>query len=163
MAAQQRELDDRLKQTAAIETDVERLRSLREKISLLSDEEKQLLEDRREHLSTAWRDLVQPAIQKRMDHLQTELDKQVVVVERVGELRAKLRELEGLLDSDTCPVCDQPMVNVDRDAVQRQKAEIENELAQHSFDDEEGHGTKPSPSAGFARCGGRVSRRPSAT
>ncbi len=136
MSAQQRELDDILRQTAAVEAEVERLRSLREKITLRRNEEEQLLTDRRSYLSKAWRDLVQPAVQDRMDVLQAELDEQMVVAERVGALRARLRDLSDLAESASCPVCEQPMVNVDRAAVKRQRIDLENELTKHSFDEQ---------------------------
>lgn len=149
MMRQRQELDDTLKATASVEAEMERLHGLEEQMKLLRDQEDRLLDDKRQSLATAWRDLLQPAIHRRMGELQRELDAQLVVVEKIGELRARLRDLERIGESERCPTCEQTLTNAHPVNLESEKNKIKEALDEHKFD--EGRLTELSQSIGKLR------------
>ena len=149
MAQQRRELDEVLRATSSVEAELEKLRGLEDQIRTYKTQEEQLLEDKRQNLANAWRDLLQPAIQQCMETLEGERDRQLSVVGQVGELRAKLRDLERLSKNERCPTCDQPLTHAHGRDFEAEKRKIESDLTRYKFD--EGRLTELSQSIGRLR------------
>jgi len=149
MEQQRRELDEVLSTTAGVEAEMERLHGLEEQIRILRRQEDRLLEDKRQNLADAWRDLLQPAIRRRVEQLEKEREEQVVIIERFGELRARLRDLERLDEDERCPTCNQPLTRAHPANLEDEKGKIKEELAGYEFDD--GRMTELSQSIGKLR------------
>ena len=135
LTRQQRELDDLLKGTASVETEVEKLHYLRDAIEALSSEEEQLLEEKREALADSWQDLLQLPIQRRLYMLQKERDRYLGAARRVGELQTELAYLEKLGEARSCPVCNQPLAHEHTEDTSAEKRRIEAELTHLDFDE----------------------------
>lgn len=149
MSQQQRELNEVLKSTASVEAEVQRLQSLDEQIRRFRNQEAGLLNSRRQNLTTAWRDLLQPAISKQMEKLEEERDKQLAIVKQVAELQAKLRDLERLGETDLCPTCNQPLTHAHPENLEAEKENVRDKLSKYDFD--EGRLTELSQSIGRLR------------
>ena len=149
MTRQKRQLDEVLSATAGLEAEMERLRSLDNQVGFLRGQEERLLEDKRQNLALAWRDVLQPAIRRRMERLEGERDGQLVVLRQVGELEAKLRDLERLGEAERCPTCHQPVAQAHPEDLEEEKREAREALARYEFD--EGRVTELSQSIGKLR------------
>lgn len=149
MAQQRRKLDEALRATASVEAELEKLRGLEDQIRTYKNQEERLLDDKRQNLANAWRDLLQPTIRGRMEALEDERGRQLAVLGQVGELQAELKNLERLGENERCPTCDQPLIHAhDRD-LEAEKRKIEGDLTRHEFD--EGRLTEISQSIGRLR------------
>jgi DNA sulfur modification protein DndD len=133
-AQRQRELDDALQATSGIEADVKELQSIRQRIDRLTQEENQLLQERRMKLTDAWRDLVQGPIAKRLLAEEADRDKQLAVVGRAAALRSRLADLDHLGQTGTCPTCGQPR-HADLEELHDRSGAIESELALLHYDE----------------------------
>lgn len=101
----QRTLQEQVQETAGIQKDFETLQSLDKKIGDLNLQKSQLWNDRQSKLANAWRDLLQPMIERRRSELEEERDRAIAQVERIAESRARRALLETFRRSGVCPVC----------------------------------------------------------
>lgn len=130
------DLDEQLQATAAIETDVARLKLLQDQIQKLEAEQARLQEEERAKLTNAWRDLVQPKIQARIQRLEQESSAQMDGLSKANVVKTKAKDLNELLSGSLCPLCGSAVSDLDVAALQRKKAELEDELKHLSFDEE---------------------------
>lgn len=122
-------LDQELQTTAGIEQDASRLQELQKRIEILAVDEGRLVTQRAEKLADAWRDLLQPMLQGRIDGLETDLSERFAKASRAGVIREKISELEKLNTEQKCPTCGQPMAAVKNQAsVEKQILVLQDDL-----------------------------------
>jgi len=130
----QNDLDDTLQAVAGIEADVIRLQDLENQVRGLRDEQQRLRQENRDKLTDAWRDIIQPKIQRHLAILEEESNKQINTLQRVGQLQTELRNIEHLLTLGVCPVCGQRQTESSFPGYQTRKNELEDEFAGLEFD-----------------------------
>lgn len=100
-------LDKTLRETAGIESEIQRLNDIQSNIKQLKDELTRLEDERKRVLAGGWVDLVVPVVSQRLEELRNEQSKYMSSLEHIGELRARLKQIERLLSEKLCPLCGQ--------------------------------------------------------
>ena len=130
------DLDERLRVTAGMEADAQRLGQLKEHIHKYKQEEAELLDEKRDLLSMAWKDLLQPSIRTRLDELELEAASHLDKVREKELVRLQIDHLKHLVEDKKCPVCGQDSGQIDsRDIGERIKA-LERRLESLAYDEE---------------------------
>ncbi len=130
----QSELDEILQTVAGIEADVQRLQEYSIQVEALRDEKQQLREENRTKLAEAWRDLLQPTIQRRLVILENESAREIGVLQRAEQLRSELENIEHIVTSGKCPVCGQHPEDSKVSEMKSRTSKLESELAGIAFD-----------------------------
>ncbi len=97
---------------------------------------KNLTEEKRTHLANAWQELLQPKIQKQLKELEFVRELQISKLRTRESIRAKLSNLQTLLDGRLCPTCGQTVLNIDRVELEKARVDLENQLSQLNYDEE---------------------------
>ncbi len=101
----QSQLAERLRLTAAIESEMDRLDLIRAQLTQLDLEQQDLSEERRARLVDAWKDLVVPRLSARLHDVQQSLERNADTARKAAELRTRLRQLTRIREEGNCPVC----------------------------------------------------------
>lgn len=128
------QLDKELRATAGIETEVLRLNEIKSNIKQAVDDLSKMEGERKSLLATGWRDLVSPLISQRINELREEQTEYIKNVEKVGELRAQLKQTDELLSSRQCPLCTQLYPEDMIRSAEQNREVIKIELDQLEFD-----------------------------
>lgn len=131
----QKTLNEELQQTAGIEADAKRLFEFEQQISFLKEEEKRLSEEKRIKLAEAWKDLLQPKIQTRIEELEKEREKQYSYIKNVENIRSKIRDINSILAQRVCPTCGQ-QTQVNTFELEKSKAKLQSKLLEQNYDEE---------------------------
>ena len=127
-------LDKALHATGGIESETQRLHDFQSMIRQLREDIAKLEEERKGLLASAWADLVDPVVSRKIEELRNEQEAHIKNVEKMGELRSKLKQIEQLLSNKVCPICGQPYPLTTVQSAERDRAEIELELEGLQFD-----------------------------
>jgi len=122
-------LDDRLAATEAVERVKAVIDGLISQRDLLTKREDQLKSEKTACLRDAWRDLLQPRLELRIQELNAASDKFREVLERQGALKERARQLRKVLETSTCASCGQPMDPAKREQAGAELGRVEGELA----------------------------------
>jgi DNA sulfur modification protein DndD len=122
-------LDDRLAATEAVERVKAAIDGLTSRRHLLTMREDQAKAEKTVCLRDAWRDLLQPRLELRIQELNAASDKFREVLERQGALKERARQLRKVLETSTCASCGQPMEPAKREQAGAELGRVEGELA----------------------------------
>jgi DNA sulfur modification protein DndD len=122
-------LDDRLAATEAAERVKSAIDSLKSQRDALLKREEQLKAEKLASLRDAWRDLLQPRLELRIQELNAASDKFRTGFEHQGALKERARQLRAVLDTATCASCGQPMDPGKREHAGAELGRVEGELA----------------------------------
>lgn len=122
-------LDERLAATEAVERVKSAIDGLTSQRDLLTKREDQLKAEKTACLRDAWRDLLQPRLELRIEQLNAASDMFREMLERQGALKERTRQLREVLDTSTCASCGQPMVPAKRELAGAELGRVEGELA----------------------------------
>jgi DNA sulfur modification protein DndD len=128
------ELDKRLAATAAVERVKAAIDGITSQRDMLLKREDQLRAEKLACLRDAWRDLLQPRLQLRIQELNSASETFRAGLERQGALKERVRQLRSVLDTATCASCGQAMNTAMRDNVGAELGRVEGELAEVSAD-----------------------------
>jgi DNA sulfur modification protein DndD len=100
-------LDKALRDVAGIEIDVQRLSDIEQNIKQMTSEITKLDVGKKDLLASSWTDLVAPIITSRIEDLRNEQSKNISNMQKLGELKSRLKQIDDLLTLQSCPLCKQ--------------------------------------------------------
>ena len=127
------QLDKEISETAGIATEIQRLNEINSSIKQIDDDLQKMDEEKKGLLSIGWKDLVSPIISQKINELRSEQTEYIKNVEKVGELGSRLKQTEKLLNSNNCPICDQPFPENMILSAEQSREKIKLELEQLHF------------------------------
>lgn len=127
-------IDERLAATEAVERVKAAIDGLKSQRDLLVKREEQLRAEKIACLRDAWRDLLQPRLELRIQELNAASEKFRAGLERQGALKERSRQLRSVLDTATCSTCGHPIDLAKRELAGAELGRVEGELAEVSAD-----------------------------
>jgi len=116
-----RQLEAELKRFDALREDAGRLEALRQSQSDAEAREKQLMADRRGHVSELWRDALRPRLDHELERLDRERSEIEVALNDLYYTEHRVGDLKTALSEKTCKTCGQEMPE---EATARIKAQL---------------------------------------
>jgi DNA sulfur modification protein DndD len=121
-------LDKALRATAGVESEIQRLQDIQSNIWQIKEDLAKLEEERKDLLAHAWGDLVDPVVSRRIEELRKEQESHIHSLEKIGEIRSRLKQIEELQSSKVCPTCGQAYPEYMFHGAERDHCELQIEL-----------------------------------
>lgn len=128
------ELDERLRQNAFAEADVQRRQGVVERLSALERESEALEADLLQKSAHAWKDIISRAIAERVRTLDQQREEQIRSLQGTARLTEKLSRVESALAGTTCPTCGQSLPSERIAEIAAERDQIRTELAASGTD-----------------------------
>lgn len=125
---QRRNLDDELKKTEAAQKAQARIDALEMRKDDIIVQQKKLHEEKLDFLKNAWKDLLQPKIKVKLEHLRAEQKKIADALTERAAMQSHIATLSAILTDAACPTCGSE-VSLDRkQAAGRELGELQGKI-----------------------------------
>lgn len=128
------EIDDELKNTAAVQRKKGELDRLADKKAMIEEQIANEKETQRELLTTLWRDILYKSTQPKLENLRVERDKLQNSITERAQLETIIRELESALKETLCPTCSQIVPDENSQKIEERLSELKARLSSKSVD-----------------------------
>jgi DNA sulfur modification protein DndD len=132
LANKQSELELFFENIAGIEADIQRLQELTSNRESLKEEQISLAKSNKDKLGSAWRDLLQPTINKQLAIIEPERERLISNLSNITAVRKQIKELKGAAINHRCPTCGNNMIDVSE--ISRKIIVLENEIQGLNYD-----------------------------
>lgn len=130
-AARLQEIDGVLANTEATRRWQGEIDALERETKVLTEQEQRLRADRTDAFGGAWKDLLQPRLNRLRSDLTSGIEDARRQIEAIGALRSESSSLQELLDTRTCTVCGSDIAEDRRVEVGARLGDLNAKLAQH--------------------------------
>jgi DNA sulfur modification protein DndD len=122
--------DELLAKTEAAQRAAAQIDSTKSRIKALHTRELDIHAEQHLQLAEAWRDLLRPRLQVRIQSLRQRQDEHRLQIERRGSLTGEAQRIRSIIESSHCSMCDRPVTDNERGHLGRQLGSVEAKLAQ---------------------------------
>ena len=124
-------LDEELQRTQSIQVEQDKLNSRKVEIKRFENELEELKNNKIKLLKEAWKDLIQPLLQVKIEYLEKKRSLFDSSQRHKYKLESKIEALEDLLKHSKCPTCEQVIDNIKRESITKHIDQYRDKLCKH--------------------------------